>query len=303
MTIPPYLKSGDKVAIISSAKRTEPEEIEQGLDLLKSWGLVPVMGRHTFKQHHFFAGTDEERAEDLQQALDDTSIKAIIFTKGAYGTMRIIDSINFEAFKKHPKWIVGYSDITILHQHIHHLDIESLHAVMLQGIPKSSSETIESLHKALFGEYLQYDIPQEPENRHTGNSVEGILVGGNLSIMYALIGTPSDIDTKDKILFIEDIDEYLYHLDRMMIALKRSGKLSGLKALIVGGMVDIKESTLAFGQSEREIILEHTKAFDYPVYFGFPSGHIPDNRALILGHNIRITPQKQSVSIEFLSPL
>jgi muramoyltetrapeptide carboxypeptidase len=299
MIIPPYLKSGDKVGIVCSAKRTKPEEIVDGIQLLKSWELIPVIGKHAFNEYHFFAGTDQERTEDLQNMLDDNSIKAIIFTKGGYGTMKIIDELDFTNFKKNPKWIVGYSDITVLHNHIHNFNIETIHAVMLQGIPKCTSESKTSLKKALFGETLTYEIDKNESNKNADSVVEGILVGGNLSILYALIGSSSDIDTSNKILFFEDIDEYLYHLDRMLIALKRSGKLSNLKAILVGGMIDIKEATLDYGKTENEIILEETNSFSYPIYFGFPSGHQEDNRALILGREIKINSNNNTIKIEF----
>lgn len=299
MIIPPYLKSGDKVGIVSTAKRTKSEEIVDGIQLLKSWNLVPVIGKHTFNEHHFFAGTDQERTEDLQNMLDDNAIKAIIFTKGGYGTMKIIDVLDFTTFKKNPKWIVGYSDITVLHNHIHNFNIETLHAVMLQGISKCTSESKTSLKRALFGETLTYEISKNESNKNAESVVEGILVGGNLSILYALIGSNSDIDTSNKILFFEDIDEYLYHLDRMLIALKRSGKLSNLKAILVGGMIDIKDSTLEYGKTANEIIVEETNPFDYPIYFGFPSGHQEDNRALILGRAIKISSNGNTIKIEF----
>lgn len=299
MITPKYLKKGDRIGIISSAKKTDPEEITEGVELLKSWGLVAVLGTHTFNTHHFFAGTDIERTEDLQSMLDDDSIQAIIFTKGAYGTMKIIDALNFDKFKKHPKWIMGYSDITVLHNHIHNLGIETIHSVMLQGIPKASAEARISLQKALFGESLGYEFPQHVENKNNKKAIEGTLVGGNLSVFYALIGSDSDIDTSGKILFIEDIDEYLYHLDRMLISLRRSGKLANLKALVVGAMIDIKESTLTYGQTANEIILEQVKDYDYPVFFDFPSGHQSDNRTLILGREIKVTPDVKTVRLDF----
>jgi muramoyltetrapeptide carboxypeptidase len=297
---PPYLKSGDRVGIISTAKQAEPEEIEAGLATLKSWGLVPVIGANAFKKDSFLAGNDAERAHDLQQMLDDDSIKAIFFTKGGYGTLRIIDSIDFTKFRKKPKWIVGYSDITLLHSHIHNFGIETLHAVMLQGMPKSTAESSETIRKAIFGESLSYEIPLETENRNGEEAIESTLIGGNLSMLYAITGSASDIDTSGKILFIEDIDEYLYHFDRVMISLKRAGKLSGLKGILVGGMVDIKESTIPFGRDERQMTLEHTAQYGYPVYFGFPSGHIEDNRALIMGRTVRIEQNGFKVKIDFI---
>lgn len=296
MTLPPYLSSGDKVGIVSTAKRCEPHEINDGLALLKSWGLEPVLGRNAFETDGFLAGTDAQRLADFQQMLDDTSIKAIFFTKGGYGTMRIIDSIDWTAFKASPKWLAGYSDITLLHCHVHNFGIRSLHSVMLQGIPKSNVESSETMRKALFGESLRYTIPVQAETR-AGGTIEGTLLGGNLSMLYAVMRSASDIDMTDKILFIEDIDEYLYHYDRMLISLKRAGKLNNLKAVIIGDMIDIKDSTIPFGRTDREITLEHFKC---PVYFGFPAGHSEDNRALIMGSKVKITPENNSVTIVFV---
>lgn len=297
MTTPPYLKQGDKVGIVSTAKRCEPHEINDGLALLKSWGLEPVLGRNAFETDGFLAGTDEQRLSDLQQMLDDTSIKAIFFTKGGYGTLRIIDSIDWTAFKAHPKWLVGYSDITLLHSHIHNFGIESLHTVMLQGIPKSNAESSETIYTALFGNSLSYEIPNHPQNKTISkDAIEGVLTGGNLSMLYAIVGSDSDIDTEGKILFIEDIDEYLYHYDRMLISLKRAGKLTNLKAVIVGSMIDIKDSTIPFGMTYEQLTLQH---FDCPVYFGFPSGHTEDNRALIMGRKVTIRHSSDSVHFQF----
>jgi muramoyltetrapeptide carboxypeptidase len=296
MTTPRYLSPGDKVGIVSTAKRTEPHEIETALATLKSWRLEPVIGANAFNEYGFLAGTDAERLADLQQMLDDSAIKAIFFTKGGYGTLRIVDDIDWTKFRQNPKWLVGYSDITLLHSHVHNFGIQTLHGVMLQGYPKSTPESTETIRRALFGESLTYEIPVEAESR-AGEAVEGILVGGNLSMLYSIVGSESDIDTTGKILFIEDIDEYLYHYDRMLIALKRAGKFANLKAVIVGGMVDIKESTLPFGMTSQDITLQH---FDCPVYFGFPSGHISDNRALILGAKVKITPGVETVKIEFV---
>jgi muramoyltetrapeptide carboxypeptidase len=298
MITPPYLKPGDKVGIISTAKRTAPEEIAKGLDLLKSWQLQPVLGEHVHSTHGFFAGTDEERRADLQQMLDDASIKAIIFTKGAYGTMRIINDINFSGFTTNPKWIAGYSDITALHHHINGLGIETIHSVMLQGMNTANEATIETLRAALFGEQLTYTIATNPHNKNM-QAISGELAGGNLSMLYAITEPELHDNVADKILFIEDIDEYLYHYDRMLQALRNRGKLTWVKGILVGEMIDIKESTIPFGQNDYDIPLHHTKDFNYPIYFGFPAGHSSDNRALIMGRNVSITPANGTVEIKF----
>ncbi|WP_294822197.1 LD-carboxypeptidase [uncultured Flavobacterium sp.] len=297
MTIPNYLKPHNKVGIISTAKRTEPHEIGQGIATLESWGLESVVGQNAFNECGFLAGTDEERSHDLQQMLDDDSIRAIFFTKGGYGTMRIIDGIDWTKFRQNPKWLVGYSDITLLHCHVHNFCIQSLHAVMLQAYPKSTPQSTETIRRALFGESLGYEFPAHSQNRWNGQAIEGTLVGGNLSMLYAIAGSESDIDMNGKILFIEDIDEYLYHYDRMLVSLKRAGKLKDIKAVIVGQMVDIKESTLPWGKNDFEITLEH---FGCPVIFDFPAGHVADNRALIMGSNIRISGNDR-IKIEFIN--
>jgi len=300
MTIPPYLKQNDKVGIVSTAKRTTPQEIEYGLNILKSWGLTPILGQHIFKQNFFLAGSDEERAEDLQAMLDDPEIKAIFFSKGGYGTLRIIDVLDFTKFRENPKWIVGYSDITVMHSHIHNFGIATLHSVMLGGMETSNTQSSETVRKALFGESLSYTLPANPENKSGDEVVEGVITGGNLSVLFALTGSVSDMDMDDKILFIEDIDEYLYHFDRMFLSLKRAGKLANLKALIVGDMVDIKDSTLPFGQTVNDMILLHVQMYDFPIYFDFPAGHTKNNNALILGANIKITSKERTITFAFV---
>ncbi len=299
MITPPYLKQGDKIGIVSTAKQATFTDVEEGLSLLKSWGLTPVVGSNAFSSCGFLAGTDAERLHDLQQMLDDETIKAILFTKGGYGTLKIIDALNFTAFVRKPKWIVGYSDITVLHNHVHNFNIETIHAVMLQGMPKCSAVGIASLHDALFGAPLVYQLPQTPNNKNAIQTIEGVVVGGNLSLLYALLGSVSDIDTTNKILFFEDIDEYLYHFDRMLLALRRAGKLAHLKAIIVGALTDIKEATIDYGLTANQIILEQASSYNYPIYFGFPAGHQSNNNALILGRTIKIIPNLTTVSIEF----
>lgn len=287
MQQPAFLKKGDKIGIIAPARKVSKEEMLPAIEILRSWGLKVVTGKNLFKADNQFSGTDAQRAEDLQTLLDDDSVKAIISARGGYGTLRIIDKVNFKKFKKNPKWIVGYSDITVLHSHIHTLGIETLHATMPINFSKNKEAT-ESLRKALFGEELVYKVQSHPLNRTTKSELKGELVGGNLSLLYALCGSASDIDTKGKILFIEDLDEYLYHIDRMMLNLKRSGKLSHLKALIVGGMTDMKDNAIPFGKTAEEIILDAVKEYKYPVCFGFPAGHIDTNFALYFGKKAKL---------------
>lgn len=281
----PYLKKGDKIAIVASARKISMEEINPAIAILKSWGLEIVPGKNLFKSDNQFSGTDKERAEDLQTMLDDPSVKAIISARGGYGTIRIIDAIDFTKFKQHPKWIVGYSDITVLHSHIHNLGIETLHATMPINFTKNASAT-ESLRKALFGEHLMYETEKHLLNRE-GNA-EGELIGGNLSLIYALTGSISDIHTQGKILFLEDLDEHLYHIDRMMMNLKRSGKLDHLAGLVVGGMTDMKDNAIPFGKTAEEIIIDTVKEYSYPVCLNFPAGHIDKNMAIYFGKKVKL---------------
>jgi len=300
MITPPYLKHGDKIAIVAPARKVTPSEMEAAITIFRSWGLQVVTGPHLFGENNQYSGTDDERADDLQMMLDNKEIKAIICARGGYGTVRIIDRLNFTAFEQHPKWIIGYSDITVLHSHIQtRFGIETLHAIMPINFPEAGTETaIESLRKALFGEPLEYNILHNTLNKQ-GN-VSGMLTGGNLSILYGLNGTLSDIQTQDKILFVEDIDEYLYHIDRMMINLKRGGKLSGIKGLIVGGLTKMNDNAVPFGIQADQIIAGYAQEAGIPVCFNFPAGHIADNRALIMGREVQLNIDVNGASLQFL---
>jgi len=297
MLRPISLKGGDTVAIISTARKVSAEEIQPAVEILASWGLKTVLGKNLFSQQNQFAGTDAERGADFQNALDDNNIKAILFARGGYGTIRIIDGVRWNGFQKNPKWLIGFSDITVIQSHsLQQCGIETLHAPMAFNFKKASPEALKNLKKVLFGENIIYKIPENISsdfNRH-GNA-KGILAGGNLSLLYAINGTPSDLNYSGKILFIEDLDEYLYHIDRMMLTLKRSGKLKSLAGLIVGGMTDMKDNTVPFGKSAEEIICEAIAEYDYPVCFGFPAGHIRDNRPLIFGREAELNVTEEIV--------
>jgi muramoyltetrapeptide carboxypeptidase len=296
MIFPDFLKHGDKVAIIATARKISKEEINPALTLLENKGLSVVLGKNLFESYNQFAGTDKQRAEDLQWALDDSSIKAIIIARGGYGTIRTIENIDFTGFKKHPKWVVGYSDVTVLHNAIHNIGYSSIHATMPINFFKNSRAT-NSLIDALFGNQKQIETEENFSNIF--GTAKGKLVGGNLSLIYALSGTAFDIDTKDKILFIEDLDEYLYHLDRMMMQLKLSGKLKQLKGLIVGGMTEMKDNTIPFGKLPEEIILDAVKDYNYPVCFDFPAGHIDENMAIYFGREVELTVN-DSATLKFV---
>ncbi len=296
MKTPEFLQKGDKVGIIATARKISKAEIIPATELLKKWGLEVVFGKHLFTENNQFAGTDEERAFDLQTMLDDVTIKAIIVARGGYGTVRIIDKIDFTSFIKQPKWIVGYSDVTVLHSHVHTLNIETIHATMPINFLKNEQAT-ESLHSALFAKKLEYYVAPSSLNRL--GQTQAILVGGNLSLIYSLIGSPSEIDTAGKILFLEDLDEYLYHVDRMMMTLKRAGKLTHLAGLVIGGMTDMKDNTIPFGKTAEELIFDAVKEYHYPVCFNFPAGHVDKNMALFLGSTISLEVKANEVKLTF----
>lgn len=300
MIVPKYLKKGDTIAIVATARKVTRYELEPAVSKFKSWGLKVLEGDNLYNDFFQFAGNDNDRIFDLQQMLNNTEVNAIICARGGYGTVRIIDKINFEKFLRNPKWIIGFSDATVLHSHVNtNFGIETIHAEMPLNFPKDGSDNIstESLRKCLFGEKVEYSF-QSTKNFRYGN-VKGILIGGNLSIIYSLAGSVSDISTNGRILFLEDLDEYLYHIDRMMTNLKRSGKLQNLAGLIVGGMTEMKDNSIPFGMSVEEIILEAVKEFDYPVCFGFPSGHLPNNAALIFGRQVQLMVDNRIMKLEF----
>lgn len=295
---PPYLRPGDTIGICAPARKVTMQELEPAVKLLESWGLYVVFGKNLFKAEHQFSGTDAERAEDLQTFLDDPAVKAVISARGGYGTMRIVDRLDFTAFNAAPKWIIGYSDITVLHSHIHrHSQIATLHATMPINFLKDEYST-ETLRMALFGEPLSYHAPLHPLNRN--GDAEGQLIGGNLSLLYALQGSASDIDTRDKILLLEDLDEYLYHIDRMILSLDRAGKFEGLKGLIIGGMDDMKDNAVPFGKTAEAIIASHMANYSFPVCYGFPSGHGQKNYALPLGKTVKLEMDAEQVRLEFV---
>jgi len=299
MKTPSYLTKSDKIGIAAPARKISIEELNPAIEILKNWGLEPVFASNLFLSDNQYAGKDEERLKGFQKLLDDPEIKAIMCARGGYGTMRIIDKLDFSQFLLQPKWIAGYSDVTVLHSHINkNFGIETLHASMPINFSTNTPESLESLRKALFGEKFSYVASNHNFNR-TGKT-EGILIGGNLSILYALSGSASDIETDGKILFMEDLEEYLYHIDRMMVQLKRSGKLQNLAGLIVGGMNNMNDNTVPFGKTAYEIISEHIATYDYPVCFGFSAGHIDDNRTLIMGRKVDLEVYENKSEVHFL---
>ncbi|MEO1653376.1 MAG: LD-carboxypeptidase [Bacteroidota bacterium] len=297
MIKPAFLCPGDQVNIVAPAKRVSQQEMTMAIQILESWGLKVVLGRNLYKTHNQFAGTDLERAQDLQDALDDPQAKAIICARGGYGTIRIVDGLNFEKLIAFPKWLIGFSDITVLHCHLHNMGVKSIHGIMPLLFPKQTQETIESLRKALFGELVEVNALPHPLNR--SGEAEGRIIGGNLSLFANTIGTTSEVNTDGKILFLEDVNEYLYHLDRMLIHLYRAGKLKNLAGLIIGHFTEIKDNEIAFGQSVNEIIADLVKEYDYPVCYDVPVGHEIHNMTIICGNPSRLLVNEQGARLVF----
>jgi muramoyltetrapeptide carboxypeptidase len=297
LKIPPYLKKEDTVALAAPARKISREELEPTLNILKSWGLRVVFSELLWGQEHQFSGSDRDRCADFQHWLNAPDVKAILCARGGYGSLRIIDQLNFDVFQKNPKWITGYSDITVLHSHLHQSGYASLHSTMPINFERDAEST-ETLRKALFGETLHYQIKQNNAVKNRLGQAKGILVGGNLSLLYALQGSRSAIDTRDKILFIEDLDEYLYHIDRMLISLKRSGMLSQLSGFVVGGMSNMKDNSIPFGKTAEEIVYDAVKEYDYPVCFGFPAGHEQKNFALRFGMPAEMNVKQDSIDFK-----
>jgi len=298
MIIPPFLKAGDTVALVCTARKFFPEDAKPAIDLLESWGLNVKLGNTIGLDACQLGGTDVERAADFQTQLDDENVKAIWCARGGYGTVRIIDALDFTNFKQHPKWIMGFSDVTVLHSQLNVERVASLHSIMPFTVPTAPEEVKETLRKALFGETISYIIPSK--NYNVKGTASGEFVGGNLSILYSLLGSKSAISTKDKILFIEDLDEYLYHIDRMMYNLKRNGYFEHVKGIVVGGMTDMHDNEIPFGQNEVQIITAITKEYNIPIAFEFPAGHQSDNRTLILGKHVDFEVNEKEIKLQFI---
>jgi len=297
---PPYLKAGDTVAIVapSGILKNRNDEVGQAVALLKSWGLHAVVGKHVFSNDNHFAGTDAQRCEDFQNALDDPTISAIWCARGGYGTVRILDKLDYTKFKKKPKWVIGYSDITALHNQIHNQGVKTIHALMCVSLTKDLNDiayTIETFKSALFDKEMGYDLDYSIYNR-IGNA-KGQLVGGNLTILHTMLGSKESIDTTGKILFIEEIGEYKYHIDRMLQSLKRAGYFDNCAGLLVGGMSKMRKNTTPWGTSVEQLILDALSEYDFPIAFGMPTGHEKDNYALILGQEIELNVQRDKTLV------
>lgn len=292
------LQPGSTIGITCPSGYVSAERVLYATVVLEKWGFKTRLGKTVGNEFHYFSGDDATRLADLQEMLDDPTIDAILMGRGGYGLSRIIDQIDFAKFVKHPKWICGFSDITVLHSHIQaQFGIPTIHSVMCGAFKPETEETdyILSLRKAITGEGLRYNIPASSYNR-VGETTAKI-VGGNLAMLAHLTGSVSQIDTDGKILFIEDIGEHLYHIDRMLLNLKRSGQLSKLKGLLVGSFTDIEDTDRPFGQTLEEIIFDKVKEYDFPVAFNFQCGHDEVNYTLVLGADYQFTVKENSVEL------
>ncbi len=281
MITPSSLSSGSKVALVAPARKVTEDDIAFAVEYIKQRDFVPIYDEHLFLSHDQFAGSDEQRASVLQHYLDADDIDAIMCVRGGYGTIRIIDRLDFGKFMQKPKWIVGYSDVTVLHAKMQSLGVESLHATMPINFQDNSEQALDSLFDALCGKEIKYDLPQQ--SLDILSKMKGDVVGGNISVLYSLLGSDIFPDIEGKVLFLEDLDEYLYHIDRMMMAFQRAGVFDKIDGLIVGGLTKMHDNAISFGMTAEDIISEKIKGKNIPTIFNFPAGHINDNRTIVLG--------------------
>lgn len=303
MIQPPFLKQGSTVGIIAPARKLDEGLAQKAKELLESWGLPVVLGKHLFtNEHSYLSASDEHRRVDFQQMLEDEKVEAIFCARGGYGSTRIIDQLNFESLLKKPKWIIGFSDITSIHLQLNKLEVQSIHGTMpVLFASEEQKRSVEALRILLFGGLEPMVVPYDVSNRQ--GSVAGQLIGGNLSLLIDSLGTTSEVDTRNKILVIEDVGEYFYKIDRMMTQLKRANKLSGLVGLVVGHFTDITESTLAFGETIKEMMLHHTRDYRYPVAFNFPIGHHQPNLPFVQGAQVKLTVNDHGSTISYITEL
>jgi muramoyltetrapeptide carboxypeptidase len=298
MISPPNLQKGDKVAIICMAGKTNLSTIQAAIDILEKWGLQVIVGETVGAVDGVFGGDDNLRKSELQKCLNDPEIKAIFSARGGYGSTRFLDEISWTKFKKKPKWVIGFSDITAVITQINNIGIEAIHGPMPKMFGnKGSEKSLKFLRKTLFGEESEYKIKPNKNNRM--GQVSGEIVGGNLCILAHTIGSKSEINTKNRILFIEDISEFYYNIDRMIVQLKRAGKFKNLKGLIVGHFTDCKDSDNPFDKTVEEIVLDQTKEFDFPIAFGFPAGHENENWPIVSGRKVEFSVYKNQTIIDF----
>ena len=282
---PDYLKQGDTIGIVAPSRKISAAELRPAVDFFTEQGFKVLLGEHIFSENNQFAGTEAERAADMQAMLDNPQVKAILAARGGYGAVRVIDRLDFRSFCQSPKWLCGYSDFTVFHEHVHAcFNVPTLHSTMpvnMQAMDGVALKNAMEMVAALKGETLR--VETQPHCLNRAGDARAEIVGGNLSMLYSLTGSKSDICTEGKILFIEDLDEYLYHIDRMMMNLKRNGKLEKLAALVVGGLSDMHDNTVPYGKTAEEIVSEHCAEYDYPICFNFPAGHIKQNLPMRFG--------------------
>jgi muramoyltetrapeptide carboxypeptidase len=301
MICPPYLKMGDRIRIVAPARKISLEELQASLNQIKAWGFEPHYSNNIFAQHHQFAGNDALRAADFQAAIDDPSCKAILCARGGYGSVRIIDQLDLKPLVQSPKWIIGYSDITVFHFALHKEGIASLHAPMPIDFNRISKASLFSLKKALIGE--AFELKAAPHSFNHSGEVKAPIIGGNLSMIYSLLGSSEALNFKGKILFIEDLCEYLYHIDRMFQNLKRNGCFNDLAGIIVGSLTDMEDNKIPFGKNAEEIAKEYFKDLNIPVAFGVPAGHLDNNQSLIFGKSATLHVEAHQTIISFSNEL
>ena len=297
MITPPFLNKKKTIGIISTARKISKEELSPSIAFFKKNNFKVILGKNIYKKSNQFAGTDQERKEDFQDMMNNPEVNVIMCARGGYGTIKIIDKLNFDKIKKQAKWIIGFSDITVIHNCLNYYKVKSIHGPMCINFKKHSKKSLKNLISILKGENIKYELKSNKNNKH--GEGKGVLVGGNLSIIYSMLNDKYSLNTKNKILFIEEVDEYLYHIDRMLTALKRAGKLQFIKGLIVGKMTKIHDNKIKFGKNYIDIIKEHTKEYKYPVCFDFPGGHLNNNNPLIFGNKISLKVNLKT-KIEFI---
>jgi muramoyltetrapeptide carboxypeptidase len=297
MIQPPFLQPGDTIYITAPAKAIEESVVLEAKKTLETWGLNVRVAPHCLGRAAYFSGTDAERLADFQHGLDDPSIKAILCARGGYGCVRIVEELDWTAFQQNPKWIVGFSDVTVFHQKINQLGVESIHGIMPLGFTEGSMEAKETLHKALFGESIILEASPVKEN--CMGTAKGSLIGGNMTIIYSLIGTELSYTFKNKILFIEDIGEHIYKVDRMLHAFKLAGIFNQISGLILGGFTEMEDTDVPFGKTIEALISEQVSNLGIPVAFNFPIGHISDNQAVVVGRSVvlKVTEEKTTLLI------
>jgi len=297
MISPPALKPGDRIRIVAPARKISLSELEPSLKLLRNWGFEPYYTDDLFAGENQFAGSDEIRSRDFQAALDDPDCRAILCARGGYGCVRIVDQLNFDAFQDNPKWLIGYSDITVFHSTLHNLGFATLHATMPGDIPKNTEKSLASLKQALQGDDYALKAEAHPFNKE--GKLKAPIIGGNISMLYSLLGSPDKLDLKGKILFLEDLDEYLYHVDRMMYNLSRNDYLKEAAGIIIGSLSDMNDNRVPFGENADEILQRHFKDLKIPIAFGVPAGHLIDNQTLIFGLEAELSIDSRETIIRF----